>query len=97
MQLSRAYLEYLASDEWQRVRQRVFATRLRRCERCKIFGVRLDLHHKSYANFGNERDEDLELLCRSCHIGEHASRPRARSRQGAMRTLAAAEAARWRR
>jgi 5-methylcytosine-specific restriction endonuclease McrA len=65
---------YLSSEAWQRKRQQVFGTRLACCKRCGIFGVRLDLHHKTYARFGRERDEDLEILCRTCHDKEHASR-----------------------
>jgi 5-methylcytosine-specific restriction endonuclease McrA len=87
MHRSVEYLEYLASLEWQGVRARIFATRPARCERCGTFGCRLDLHHKTYRNFGHERDEDLEVLCRECHELEHARR----SRSGILSAMASAQ------
>ena len=93
MRRSPAYYEYLASPAWGAVRARVFATRQRRCERCKIFGVKLDVHHKTYAHFGNESDDELELLCRHCHDAEHALR-RPRSRM--LNAIAAAQRGSWR-
>jgi cytochrome c len=32
---------------------------------------RLEIHHKTYKNIFNEKMEDLELLCHSCHQQEH--------------------------
>ncbi len=31
----------------------------------------VDLHHVDYQRLGEERDEDLRSLCRSCHGGVH--------------------------
>jgi len=36
--------------------------------------VYFHVHHKTYARFGKELPEDLEVLCESCHNAEHASR-----------------------
>jgi len=33
--------------------------------------VRLQVHHKTYVRFGNERMGDLVTLCESCHAKEH--------------------------
>jgi len=33
----------------------------------------LQVHHLSYEHLGAELDSDLEVLCRGCHLGEHAN------------------------
>jgi hypothetical protein len=34
--------------------------------------ISLDVHHKTYERFGgDERMDDLEVLCRFCHIKHH--------------------------
>lgn len=42
------------------------------CERC---GSKrgLEVHHKTYERLGREWDQDLEVLCDDCHIGEHVT------------------------
>jgi len=45
---------------------------------CSSHDATLDVHHKTYENYGDERPEDLVVLCRSCHqkvhgVEEHAS------------------------
>lgn len=67
------YLNYLQSQEWQEVRERVFKQRGRKCERCNedLRGKKADVHHKHYRNLFNEKLEDLEVLCRPCHNLEH--------------------------
>lgn len=39
-----------------------------------VYSALLHVHHKTYARFGNERVDDLEVLCESCHNAEHAGR-----------------------
>lgn len=41
--------------------------------RCAVCDARRDLqvHHLSYERLGAELDEDLEVLCRGCHLGHH--------------------------
>jgi 5-methylcytosine-specific restriction endonuclease McrA len=39
----------------------------RRCERCGSVNGRMDVHHKTYDRLGNERLEDLVVLCVRCH------------------------------
>ena len=41
------------------------------CERCGVDGEELELHHVTYQNLGDERDDDLELLCAGCHGRAH--------------------------
>jgi len=79
------YRKYIASSQWQERRKEVLAGQDGQgswCNRCKIprwlasiaFDQDLHVHHKSYANIGSERIEDLEILCRRCHDIETFSR-----------------------
>lgn len=63
---SPSYHAYLASDAWQRKRRAVLRRAGYRCERCGWAGP-LDIHHLTYARFGNEELSDLKALCRECH------------------------------
>jgi len=38
-------------------------------------GQDFNIHHRSYANLGNERPGDLEVLCLRCHQLEHSIGP----------------------
>lgn len=64
------YLAYMNTPEWRRVRNRKLRTVGYQCERC---GSKRDLqvHHKTYERLGNERDDDLEVLCANDHEAEH--------------------------
>jgi len=72
------FAEYRVQREWQ-VRRVQALTRARyRCQMCSRHDATLDVHHRSYEHYGNERPEDLVVLCRSCHqkfhgVEEHAS------------------------
>src|SRR5262245_61195909 len=71
----RAYCDYLSSPEWK-IRSR---TTLRqngfRCDNEYPGGRRhhgpLNVHHVDYSHLGYEPDDDLECLCRACHIDAH--------------------------
>ena len=73
------YPEYLQSNHWRRVRCAIILAHGARCqhERCDIadsywFDEKwIHVHHLSYKNRGNERFEDLTLLCNECHKLEH--------------------------
>lgn len=65
-QRSLEYQRYLKSAAWK---ARAAAARKRaggKCERCGYRGT-LDAHHVTYERLGNERPEDLCVLCRGCH------------------------------
>jgi 5-methylcytosine-specific restriction endonuclease McrA len=72
------FAEYRTQPEWQ-VRRGQALTRARyRCQMCSSHDATLDVHHNCYHNYGDERPEDLVVLCRSCHqkfhgVEEHAS------------------------
>jgi len=75
--MTAAYLDYLESKEWWDVRKRMLQRAGYRCERCGCCGSSnnaLDVHHQTYVNLGNEPDDDLEVLCRTCHRNDHALR-----------------------
>jgi len=42
------------------------------CSVCENTGI-LVVHHRTYANWPNEKLEDLTILCQSCHISIHAN------------------------
>jgi 5-methylcytosine-specific restriction endonuclease McrA len=63
------YDEHLSSDKWRAIRERAIARAGGLCERCHSPAGHV--HHVTYANFGSEKDEDLEVLCPPCHWREH--------------------------
>lgn len=69
------YIEYLNSQEWKSLRLRIIRERGYKCERCPFKSLNtkgLQLHHKTYRNLFNEKDEDLEVLCAACHKTHHS-------------------------
>ena len=46
------------------------------CQGCKtkFHSGQLNVHHRNYDSFGNERMSDLQVLCRSCHSAADAHR-----------------------
>ena len=62
------YNNYIKSPDWQNKPQRLQAIQ-RDCGRCVLCDSTEDLevHHRTYENFGNEKLEDLYTLCRQCH------------------------------
>ena len=67
------YLAYLKSPWWSQRRNLALLNAGYRCRRCGVTR-QLEVHHLSYAHLGAELDEDLEVLCRGCHLGEHFTR-----------------------
>ncbi len=73
------YYAYLKTQHWRRIRAALLLLNYEhRCERCWVKpaglpnGQRdLHVHHKSYKNRGNERFDDLALLCTNCHAAIH--------------------------
>ena len=58
---------YLQSDHWQEVRRRKLKQAGYKCEACGE-KTKLDIHHKTYERLGKERLDDLQALCRPCHV-----------------------------
>ena len=64
-----SYHEYIQSDEWRMKEEAAKKAAGYRCQVCNTsrHEVSLDAHHRSYANLGDEKPDDITVLCRSCH------------------------------
>ena len=76
------YEGYLMSQRWADKRQQKLEEENYTCEKCGYnpnwstspIYVPLDVHHLTYDNLGDEPLEDLQVLCRSCHMLIHGRR-----------------------
>lgn len=64
------YGEYLRTQHWNAVRLAALRRARWRCQVCNVSG-RLDVHHRTYENRGDEQASDVIALCRSCHARHH--------------------------
>lgn len=73
------YHDYLRTEKWETLREKVYERENGICEQCKtnirLEGVPFCVHHISYENLGNEKDEDIALLCIPCHNKLHTIYP----------------------
>jgi hypothetical protein len=67
------YGEYLQTPHWQHKREEKLRAMGYRCQLCNRASseAALDVHHRTYERRGEERDEDLTVLCRECHYRHH--------------------------
>ena len=63
------YQAYLGSEWWKKRRQRALERAGFRCEECGNPG--LEVHHLNYDHLGDERDEDLRVMCGCAHKQTH--------------------------
>jgi len=56
------------------MRRVVFLAQGRRCAQCGETKGELHVHHLTYERFGNESLQDLQVLCKTCHLGHHEMR-----------------------
>lgn len=63
------YIDYMNSFEWKILRDRLIIER-KHCKLCES-NKDLQVHHITYENLKNEKDEDIILLCKNCHEKEH--------------------------
>ena len=68
------YQVYLNSSEWRRTRNRALKRAGFQCSKCPARRS-LEVHHLTYERLGCERDADIEVLCVTCHRGEHLANP----------------------
>lgn len=66
------YDEYINSPEWKDKVNRIKSERGNKCQVCSATD-HLDGHHNTYDHFANEHDNDIVILCRSCHDTFHAT------------------------
>jgi 5-methylcytosine-specific restriction endonuclease McrA len=63
------YNTYISSDTWRAKREKYFNSNMPQvcfaCNAPKNKGFHI--HHKTYKRFGNEKINDLVLLCPKCH------------------------------
>ena len=77
-QLYKMGAKYREQDEWKVRRTHALMRAGHRCQTCGSRDTPLDVHHNNYQNYGDEKPQDLVVLCRSCHrmfhgIAEDAS------------------------
>ncbi len=67
------YKKYLNSSHWKQIRYQIY----RKHPLCKFCYRKnwLNIHHKTYVRLGNERLNDLVVLCKFCHHALHAEKP----------------------
>jgi len=64
--ISEEYRRYLRSDEWKEKRKEFLESEDYECEVC---GERANqVHHKNYDSIYEEEKDDVEVLCKECHI-----------------------------
>ena len=68
------YYEYLQSEEWQAMRAAAMRYYDNRCALCNGRDS-LHVHHRTYERLGQERVNDLIVLCDSCHSRHHGVLP----------------------
>ena len=64
------YGEYLLTKEWRKFRELALIKAGNACQVCNST-ERLNVHHRTYENFGHERLEDVTVLCERCHKFYH--------------------------
>lgn len=67
------YQAYLNSPRWQAIRKRLYREYEYKCAMCGS-PKNLNVHHITYENLGEEKDEDLTVLCQQCHSDIHGKR-----------------------
>lgn len=67
------YNRYMKSDEWQLQRLKALKKSKYKCSKCGS-KKNLQLHHLTYAHFGNELSGEVKILCRKCHQKAHGRR-----------------------
>src|SRR5579859_5354533 len=61
---------YLKSPEWKQKREVILERDNHKCKYCGST-ENLQIHHKSYKNWQNEREDELITLCSDCHAKIH--------------------------
>lgn len=60
------YKEYLQTNHWKIVKKKALIRAGNKCQLCSS-KLNLNVHHNTYENRGQEKDEDLIVLCQDCH------------------------------
>lgn len=81
------YLEYLNSDKWRAFRLGIMKERGRKCEKCGQDKGEIHAHHLTYERFMNELPEDIQLLCKPCHMAVHNRRNKKKEKRKLTKAL----------
>ncbi len=65
------FSEYQQTREWKTKRSRALIRAGNKCQVCSSTDKPLNVHHNTYARYGDELLEDLTVLCRACHKHYH--------------------------
>ena len=88
------YLLYLRSKPWAKIRGRLISKH-GGCVECGC-EFNLEVHHLTYERLFNERDEDLKLLCHTCHVRAHKKKSvKSKSKPASKIALSQLNDARW--
>lgn len=68
--LKEKYDKYINSFYWRKRRELYFSLHQKKCSKCNSI-KNIVLHHGTYINLRNEKDDDLFALCRECHNNLH--------------------------
>jgi HNH endonuclease len=63
---SMSYTDYLQTEHWKEVRKKQLTKSGYKCQMCNKGGD-LNVHHRTYERRGEEKYEDLIVLCSDCH------------------------------
>lgn len=72
-----SYSSYLQSSKWKNTKKKLFKSKLvKRVDSIAVCSVcessnKLNVHHRTYKNLGNEKMRDLVVLCELCHEKAH--------------------------
>jgi hypothetical protein len=77
--LSPVYRKHLQSQYWAILRAQVFRLAFWRCQYEGCTAKATEVHHKDYRNFGRERVQDCEALCRTHHASRERDKIEARN------------------
>ena len=64
--MTKEYRDYLLSFEWRAKKDELIKLYKHRCCNCGS-DEKLEVHHMTYINIFYEKNEDLRVLCSSCH------------------------------
>ena len=69
------YHDYLQTERWKEFRKTVLEHYGKKCCRCGREAW-LNIHHLTYERLGCEKLSDVIVLCKECHMAEHAKQVR---------------------
>jgi 5-methylcytosine-specific restriction endonuclease McrA len=75
------YWDYLQTQHWQNLREKVYEQRNHTCQRCHKEISVFQIHHITYVRIGHERVSDVQLVCVKCHEIIHKRKDRLREKK----------------